>query len=441
MASISREPGGRRTIQFVGGDGKRRSIRLGKVSHRTAEAVKVRIEALVVAQITGQAPDDETARWVADRDERMIAKLARVGLIRARDPKARGNAQVTLGAFLEQYIGSRADVRRNSTLNYRQTAGSLLDYFGPEKLLSEITEGDADGYKLDQKARGYAAATVSRRVKYARQFLKAAVRAKLIPSNPFADVKAGAQENRSRFYFVTSDEAQKVLDACPDAQWRLLFALSRFGGLRCPSEHLALRWGDVDWEHDRITVRSPKTEGHEGKGTRVIPLFPELRPHLEAAFDEAAPGTEYAVTRYRDSNANLRTQLERIIAKAGLKPWPKLFQNLRATRETELAETYPLQVVCEWIGNSPAVASRHYLQVTEAHFRSAIGQAAGGEKNPVQNPVQLAHASTRKALQPGSKNPGFSRECDTLRVPASAEARLAGIEPATYGLGNRCSIP
>ncbi len=38
-----------------------------------------------------------------------------------------------------------------------------------------------------------------------------------------------------KFYFITDDEAQKVMDACPNAEWRLLFALSRWGGLRCPS--------------------------------------------------------------------------------------------------------------------------------------------------------------------------------------------------------------
>ena len=37
--------------------------------------------------------------------------------------------------------------------------------------------------------------------------------------------------------------------------------------------------------------------------------------------------------------------LLKIIARAGLEPWAKLFQNLRATRETELAEIYPMHVV------------------------------------------------------------------------------------------------
>jgi hypothetical protein len=57
-----------------------------------------------------------------------------------------------------------------------------------------------------------------------------------------------------------------------------------------------------------------------------------------------------------------------IIDRTGLEPWPKVFQNLCSTRETELAEEFPMDVVCAWIGNSKAVAAKHYLQVTESHF-------------------------------------------------------------------------
>jgi hypothetical protein len=58
------------------------------------------------------------------------------------------------------------------------------------------------------------------------------------------------------------------------------------------------------------------------------------------------------VTRYRDADQNLRTQMLRIIRRAGLTPWPKPFHNLRASRETELAEEYPVHVVCKRIGNT-----------------------------------------------------------------------------------------
>jgi len=216
---------------------------------------------------------------------------------------------------------------------------------------------------------------------------------KLIAENPFADVIAGSQSNKARMFFVTREMADKILDTCPDTQWKLLFALSRFGGLRCPSEHLALKWADVDWEHGRLRVPSCKTEHIEGGDCRFIPLFPELRELLMKAFDEAEPGTEHIITRCRDARQNLRTQLERIIKRAGLKSWPKLFHNLRATRQTELAEKYPIHVVCAWLGNSRAVAQEHYLQVTDAHFTQASAEPA---KKAAQNPAQYTADLTRK---------------------------------------------
>lgn len=80
-----------------------------------------------------------------------------------------------------------------------------------------------------------------------------------------------------------------------------------------PLGHLGLTWGDIDWEGGRIRVRDPKTERYERKASRIVPLFPELRPHLDAVWEKAEPGAAYVITRYRESNANLRTQLLRII--------------------------------------------------------------------------------------------------------------------------------
>jgi integrase len=71
-------------------------------------------------------------------------------------------------------------------------------------------------------------------------------------------------------FVVTRDMADRVLQVCVDNQWRLIFVLCRYGGLRCPSEVLELRWDDIDWERGRMTVRSPKTEHHEGKESRVF---------------------------------------------------------------------------------------------------------------------------------------------------------------------------
>lgn len=141
-------------------------------------------------------------------------------------------------------------------------------------------------------------------------------------------------------------------------------------------------------------------------------MFPEIKERSQAVYDAAEPGTEYIINQYRDANQNLRTQLERIIRRVGLEPWPKLFQNLRSTRQTELEETYPSHVVCAWIGNSHAVAAKHYLQVTDEHFEKAV-----------QNAVHHPTATNRT-------DPQKTESCGSMRAGPQPQIAGAGLEPA-----------
>ena len=70
-------------------------------------------------------------------------------------------------------------------------------------------------------------------------------------------------------------------------------------------------------------------------------------------------------------STNLRTPFLRILRKAKVKPWTKLFQNQRSSRETELLKEFPVHVVCAWLGNTPRVALKHYAQVTDEAFKKA----------------------------------------------------------------------
>jgi integrase len=281
-------------------------------------------------------------------------------------------------------------------------ANRLLAFFPADRTLDSITEGEADRWLVWLKTK-YAGPTVSKSVKVARQFWAQAIRDKLARENPFDHLRTPSEVNTARAFFVDRATTERTLAACPDHEWRLLLALARYGGLRTPSEPLALEWADVNWERERFRVVAPKTE-HQDGGERWVPLFPELRPYLEEAFEKAAPGAVHVITRWRNSLQNLRTGLLRILRRAGLKSWPRLYQNLRSSRETELAETFPLHVVAEWLGNSPKTALAHYTQVTEEHYRKAL-----------QNPRQQAAAPARKRR--GAKN-SIARRCETLRRKA-----------------------
>jgi hypothetical protein len=154
----------------------------------------------------------------------------------------------------------------------------------------------------------------------------------------------------------------------------------------------------VNWEDGRIVVQSPKTEHHPGKATRTIPLFPELRPVLAKAFELAPDGAVYVVDERMRASAqgkagwrgcNLRTPFERIIKHAGLTVWPRLFHNLRSSRQTELAERFPSHVVCDWLGNSEDIARKHYYPTTDDHFTRAVDDAGKAKQNPKQQIAEM----------------------------------------------------
>jgi hypothetical protein len=74
-------------------------------------------------------------------------------------------------------------------------------------------------------------------------------------------------------------------------------------------------------------------------------------------------------------NSNLRTEMTRLLRRAGVSGWPRLFHSMRAGRQTELQREFPLHVVCSWLGNSPRIAQQSYLLVTEDDFAEAAGVA------------------------------------------------------------------
>jgi integrase len=424
LASITSDSDGRRRIQFTDMNGKRKTIRLGKLPMRDVERVKTFVEHLLNSQITKQPIDGETARWVANVGDTLAAKLAAAGLIKPR-------ASATLADFIKGYVEGRTDLKPRTIIKFNATKEYLVEQLSADRPLREVSSGDADDWRVFLVGKKMSENTVRKHVQIAKQFFAAALRRGLIDSNPFADLRSTVQPNPDRFYFVSRQEADKVLAACPDSQWCAIFALCRYGGLRCPSEVLALKWSDVDLENGKIIVNSCKTEHHIGGAKRTIPLFPDLRPYLQALYNEAGPGvgcgfSTPVITRYRDADQNLRTGLERIIRRAGLTPWEKLFQNLRSTRQTELADHYPSHVICAWIGNSKPVAAKHYLQVTDEHFRKAA-----------QNPAQSARdrdESDRLGSDDIAKSSGKSKGDNRGQLCASGKIAEEGLEPPTRGL-------
>jgi integrase len=369
MSSLSKSKSGLYTIYARRANGKRTPIRLGRMKEQSARAILDHVEALEVAKRTDTQLPARTSAWLEQIGPQLHARLSRAGLttLQQREP-------MPVGDYFHAYIDKRTDLKPGTKRVLRDVMATAIELLGAARDMRGVTVGDVEDYQraLLQK---YARATAAMHVKKMRQLWSDAMKRRLLAENPFKAVKAGSMANKSREVYVSADTIDQVIDYCADAEWKLLFAFARYGGLRVPSEIRALRWDDIHFDTGRMVVRSPKTEHHEGHESREIPIFPELEPLLLTMFVRDDRDPVYVMKSLRGKA--LVTQARKLIERAGVKVWGKLWQNLRASRETDLAGKFPIHVVCAWIGNSVSVAMRHYLQVTDEHFASAANSGAG----------------------------------------------------------------
>jgi hypothetical protein len=107
--------------------------------------------------------------------------------------------------------------------------------------------------------------------------------------------------------------------------------------------------------------------------------------------------------------------------------WPELFHNLRGTRQTELREYYPDHVVCTWIGNSQAVAAKHYLQTTDDHYSKAANEPTGALQKAL---LKSADEQRREAHEEKATDEN-SLGCAPMRNYTPVSMGDTGLEPVT----------
>ncbi|PQO37586.1 site-specific integrase [Bremerella cremea] len=390
---------------------------------RTAERTVLRIDDLIESAVHRTPLDGELLRWLEEIDERLFKQLVRAGLAKER---AGHTVQSLTNAILES---KEASVKPRTIVSMKQTQTSLIDFFGADCDITTITPGDADEFKsflqsprkiskrrksgetYEKEQPGLAAETVQRRLRNAKSFFNFAVRKKFIKDNPFADMRTGQRGNRARMFHVDTALAYRVLDALPNARWRLLFSLYRWGGLRF-NEALLLTWDDVVADQRVMMVPDEKGATH-GRPVRKVPLFDEIEPYLLEVWEDLSsktPGnTPIFVELLKGANPNqyLRNYFIRYLERAGITPWPRIFQNLRSTRATELSRIYASHVVRAILGHTEEVAQTNYLQPLEEDY-DAIRQVSSRSTD---------EARKKPAEDARGKSDAFARRFTRTRHP------------------------
>ena len=388
MASISKDKtNGTKRIFYYDADGNQKSMRLGKITMKTAETIKVHVENLLSAQAMGVSVGSETARWLTEIPDQLHRKFSDKKFVPPR------RVVGTLGEVIPKIIKERSvDVATATAEIWGQSRESLYRYFCEDKQIDKITEDEAKEFcrwlakhgSLKQSG-ALKPSNVSKRMEHVIAFFHILVDKGDIPRNPFVGLAKKVDTDDARNKYIDEETILKIMEYAPDAEWRLMIALWRFAGLRAASEVLSLKWEDILWDQKMIMVPSPKTKRYKGKAFRRIPFFPHLEESLTEAFEQAKEGAVYVVEKhaslylrgqkertYISRQGNLGTVFAKIIRRAGIVPWEKLIHNLRASFETDLLNgkygTFGLHTIAAWLGHSVQIMLKHIRADTKSRL-------------------------------------------------------------------------
>ncbi len=264
--------------------GKRRhSIGLDTLDESDAKIAKEHLEHLLDQQKRDRPPSPVTAAWLDRLPDAVHDRFAAFNLVEYRH---RSELPRTVLAFMRAYIKSRTDWKKPE--NYRQSVDHLEAFLRRDVSLTSLTKGECERWlrwMTDQKnGPGLSPNTAGQHVKRCRQMIRQAVDEGLVEKNVLVGIKIDLRSDTSKNRYIDADMATAIMDACPDQEWRVIFALARYAGLRCPSEVLRLRWSNIDWDRNRFKVTSPKTDRY-GKGERITLRWPELCTELNYWFE------------------------------------------------------------------------------------------------------------------------------------------------------------
>lgn len=314
----------------------RRSIWLGQLSKTQAIGTQRHVDEIIAAQTAALPIPRPTAAWLRSISPELRHKL-----------RAITGAAKTVADVCDEYLDARSPEVAESTL--ATIAGSLTkltDAMG-SALIANVT-ADELGHAIASIDVGKS--TAGKHAKHWRQLFTWAVSRDYLAESPAGQLSTAVGVRTKQF--IAAETVHRILASIECPELRAVVLLSRFGGLRIPSEIYTFHRDAIDTANQRITITDTKR-----KRTRTIPLFPELEPL--ATYPEMFP-------TFRDlSPAGITARFQAAIIAAGLKPWPALWHSMRATRETELIESFGLKAACEWIGNSESVALKSYSLIPD----------------------------------------------------------------------------
>jgi integrase len=278
------------------------------------------------------------------------------------------------------------------------TAGHIFDY---------VNYLSNDGGRKDNKIGGQSNTSIRKIISILRQVFEYAVLYGDIKINPAIQVPLPKTTNKKdeRQVFLTSEDAQKMLDAFQNEEIGPIVYVTLYYGLR-KSEALGLRWQAVDFDANTISinhtvvgnghiVRKDTTKTYTSRRTyELLPDVKELLLKLKDQQDDYKRrlGSSYHMNDYIFKNPNgvpyrpdsLTRSFKRALARHGL---PQMrYHDLRHSTASILVDKgWDINDIKEWLGHADiSTTANIYAHISHRHkvslSKSLNGALSFGEE-------------------------------------------------------------
>ena len=307
--------------------------------------------------------------------------------------------QKTFRQWVTEFESSRVDLEATTRAQHAACLRNhLLPSFG-EKRLAGITEMQVRAFVTELVTQGLAPSTVTKSLRILSQILKAAVRNRLIASNPCEGVEGPGEAPVEETIFLGPEEVNAVADAVGE-RYRPMVLLAGYRGLRF-GELAGLRPHRIQFLRGRLEVVEALKETGDGHyfgppkygRVRSVPLPPFLVEELAGHLKGSPPVDDLVFTSpegamLRRSNFNRRVWAP-AVADAGVDP-RLTFHGLRHSAVSILvaqgASLVELAAIMGWSRSTAAAMTMRYghlFAAQEKRLTDAIEQAYRNARRPV----------------------------------------------------------
>ncbi len=252
----------------------------------------------------------------------------------------------------------------------RVTFRHLIEFFGEDKLISEIRVKDAEDFifhLMNRAQRGYAVYLRNLKASFSK-----AIEWGEISNNPFANIKV-RKTQQTKPSFLSKEDFQKVIDSTPNKTMKQIFIFAFYTGCRL-GEISELKWQHVDMASKTITIGDQLMTTKTFK-QRIIPMSAEIYSILYKMYDQNINPQRSVFCKnveFHYSREYISRTFKKVCRKVGLKEEIH-FHSLRHSFASHLVMNgVPLVTIKELLGHSSILTTQIYSHVNYGALCDAI---------------------------------------------------------------------